>query len=652
MMAFDGAVAGPMDDPKAEIELSAERVTWRDVTTEGLVARVRVDSAGADIQALRARFSEGTVTATATLPFVDDATGHVAASWSGLDVASALSAGIPDLNLVPAAVSSGELEIDGVLVEPATWTGSLRVQMEAEPNSPGRVSVAGGVTLDMRDSTWRLESQPTLAGVAPIRIEAGGRLGGGPDGLQAPQGSTDLGPAAQQGIGPGTIEGTVRLLSTDAPGLFSALRTIGIATIADDTVTAGALEADMTLGGRLADPTVRVHVTMRALVGAGVDVASVSARIEGQPVQPRLAFEVETPAGVVAGQRLSDVRAAGLMTGTSMVFEELSASQPMGPGLVTGRGAYDLTTGAYSASIDGADWVLLPTAEQPMAGRLSVSFAGSGTATDLSGTGRATLTGARWQDTVLGNLDASARLDGEAADIEARAPDFDATATARIQLDAPYTARVDARAGRLDLTRALQNVATPVPLTGYTSLALGVEGALDGWRAGVATVDIASLEATAGDLPVHITRPSRMRYEGERVFIDQLDADAGGVAFSASGALSAFETVSDTSGLLITLTGGVDQVARAAAAMGLTGVPLTGGAGPVAMFAHLTGSVLAPEVVADLEMGPGSITLEGLPSVTGLQLRAHAKDGWLELREGTAFYQDANIAMTARAPLS
>ena len=652
VLAFDGSVVGPLDDPQAEMDLSAERVTWRGVTTEGLVARVRVDSAAADMETLRARFAEGTVTATATLPFADDAIGHIAASWSEVDVASALSAGIPDLDLVPAAVSSGEIEIDGVLVDAATWSGSLRLQMEAEPNSLGRVSVAGGLRLDVGDGTWRLDGQPTLAGIALFRMEAGGRLGGGRGGLQAPQGSTDRGPTSQQGIGPGTIDGTVRLSTTDVPGLFSALRTIGIATIADDTVTAGTLEADMDVGGRLADPSISVSAIVRGLVGAGVAVASVSARVEGQLIQPRLAFEVETPEGVVAGQRLNDVRAAGLMSGTSILFERLSASQPTGPGLVTGHGAYDLNTGAYSASIDGADWVLLPTAEQPMTGRLSVSFVGSGTGTILSGTGRATLTDARWQDTVLGNLDASVRLDGEAADIDARAPDFDATATARIQLDAPYTARVDARAGRLDLTRVLQHVTTPMPLSGYTSLALGFEGPLDGWRTGAATVDIASLEATAGDLPVHLTQPSRMRYEDERIFIDQLDADAGGTAFSASGALSAFETVPDTAGLLITLTGGVDEVARAAGAMGFTGVPLTGGAGPVALFARLTGSVLAPEVVADLEMGPGSITLEGLPAVTGLQLRAHVEDGWLELREGTASYQDANIAMTARAPLS
>ena len=192
----------------------------------------------------------------------------------------------------------------------------------------------------------------------------------------------------------------------------------------------------------------------------------------------------------------------------------------------------------------------------------------------------------------------------------------------------------------------------PAPVAGYVGLTLGVEGPIDEWRTGVATLEVTSLDATTGDLPIHLIQPSRMRYEEERVVIDGLEVDVGGTTFSVSGALPAFEAVADTPGLLLTLTGGLDEAARAVAATGLTEVPLTGGSGPVALLAHMTGSVQAPTVVADLEMGPGTVTLEGLPELTGLQLRAHAEDGWLDLREGTASYQDATVSVTARAPLS
>ena len=57
-------------------------------------------------------------------------------------------------------------------------------------------------------------------------------------------------------------------------------------------------------------------------------------------------------------------------------------------------------------------------------------------------------------------------------------------------------------------------------------------------------------------------------------------------------------------------------------------------------------------MAADLELGPGSITLQDLPPVSALVLRAHAENGWLELREGAASYQDADVTVTGRAPLS
>ncbi len=102
----------------------------------------------------------------------------------------------------------------------------------------------------------------------------------------------------------------------------------------------------------------------------------------------------------------------------------------------------------------------------------------------------------------------------------------------------------------------------------------------------------------------------------------------------------------------MTLTGEVGEVARAAAATGLTDVPIEGGTGPVALLARVNGSFESPLVAADLELGPGSVTLRDLPPVSGLALRAHAENGWLELREGAASFQEARVTVTGRAPLS
>ena len=59
-----------------------------------------------------------------------------------------------------------------------------------------------------------------------------------------------------------------------------------------------------------------------------------------------------------------------------------------------------------------------------------------------------------------------------------------------------------------------------------------------------------------------------------------------------------------------------------------------------------------PVFAADLEAGPGSVTLQDLPPISDLRLRAHVEGGVIELREAVASYQGANLSATGKAPLS
>src|SRR6185436_3412410 len=85
---------------------------------------------------------------------------------------------------------------------------------------------------------------------------------------------------------------------------------------------------------------------------------------------------------------------------------------------------------------------------------------------------------------------------------------------------------------------------------------------------------------------------------------------------------------------------------------GLTKAPIVGGSGPVALLARVTGSIETPVVAADLEAGPGSVLVDGFPQVSDVRLRAHAEDGWVELREANASFQGANLTATGKAPIS
>ena len=667
-VTFRATAEGPMGDPESAVDVASPRVSWGGLVATDLSARARVRGEMADVEALEFGFSNGTVTAAASLPLEAGARASVNAAWTGVDAALATRAAAPGSELLPAAVASGRADLRGVLTDLSTWDGEGRLQLTPGRNARGRIAVAGDLRLALRPGRWHLEGHPRVAGAVPIRLIADGpvgrlrqdRVAQRPDqpvlagrsaladrpGAHA-EASATAGPPPLRGLA-----GTLQVDETDLPTLLEALRTTGLAEVPADAITSGVFGADFDLGGTLAAPSITGQVTASDVAGSQVSVASLTAAVSGQPLEPMLDVRIDAPALVIAGQSLNDVRAVGTMSGTSIALTDLSANQPGAPGVVTGSGSYDVDTGGYTVVLGGMEWQLMPTADQPLAGRLTLGFEGSGTVDAPRGSGDLRLTDAVWQEMNLGTIDASVELEGQSAVIDARAPDFDATASARVQLDAPYATAAVVNSGRLDLARVLQGIDTPAPVAGTAGLMLRFDGPLDAWRTGTARLEMTSLDATAGNLPLRLAQPARMRYAGERVFVDSLEVDAGETRLSATGDLDAFEPSRASAGVLVTLTGEVGEVARAAAATGVTDVPIQGGSGPVALLARITGSLESPLIAADLELGPGSVTLRDLPPVSALVLRAHAENGWLELREGTASFEDAALTVNGRAPLS
>ena len=396
-----------------------------------------------------------------------------------------------------------------------------------------------------------------------------------------------------------TLDGTVHIGETPLLALFDVLRTTNLADIPSDVVSSGTLQADLQLSGRLLDP--------------------------------RIAFDA---------------------TADNVTVTDAGAS-----GGLTATGTYAVNSEEYTATVNARDWPLVPTSERPLAGRLDVQFTGAGTVDNPRGEGELALREGRWEEITLGDITAHATLDGRTAILDARAPEFSATAAGRVGIDAPYPATIDLRADQLQLSELpwAGSFGPGVPhIIGTTTFTAHVEGPLESWRRGSGTVEIASLEAAAGELPIRLVEPARLGYMDDRVRIERLEATLGETRLSASGELPLSDAPpgAPASAVLMTMTGDVGEIARAAAATGLTELPLIGGTGPVALLARVTGSVETPVIAADLEAGPGSVTVEGLPPVSNVLLRAHAESGWLELREANLSYQGANVTATGKAPLS
>ena len=626
-VTFEAQASGTFDDVGTRLSISSERLSWQNLTATDLAARARITSASAEVEELGFGFVGGRATATASVPFDPEAAGRVSAAWKGIDAAEAAKAMTSGANVLPAAIVSGDLNAEGTGIDVARWSGKARLMIAPGRNARGRVALAGDLSLGIADGKWRLDGRYRVGGVVPLTLTLNGNLDN-------------------------AVDGTIHVGQTDMPALVDMLNSAGLSNIPRDAIKSGMFDGDVHVGGELADLMVDGQAVVDDVASAQAHASVVQVDFSGRPVASQLQFRVEAPAPVVADQQLQDVAAAGRLIGTQLVIDEVSASQPSTSGLLTANGTYDLRSGRYTANLQGAQWRLDRPADQPVAGTVDVRFAGEGTLDDPRGTGQVTVREAMWGDSPLGSLDASVELDGGAARIDARAPEFATNATGRVQLQAPYDTSVDVSTQELDLSQVLKFVDTPATVSGTTSLTLHAELPLQTWRSGSVTLDVVSLDALAGDLPVKLDGRSRIRYDAERVHVDRLDLTAGDVAVSASGSLPVFEPAPDSPALLLTATGNVDEVVRAATALGLTQLPVTGGDGPVALLSRLTGTIQQPVVSADLEMGPASIALEDSPAVSRLIVRAHAENGWFELREGAAEYEGSQLSATGRAPLS
>lgn len=637
-LAMDARITGPTGEPEVDLQVGTDRLTWQRVAITELSAQARVTPAAAEVRTLEFGLEGGRVTASGLVPFEAEAPGRVSASWSGVDAAGLVAAFSPGTGVLPAGTLAGQLEAEGLIAAMDRWSATGMVSAAPRPNARNRLSLRGGVRLALDEGRWRLEGSPVVGGVAPIDVAVQGQVS----------------PLRTAGRTPrrSTIAGAVRLGRTDVPDLLDVLRVTSLASTAEDVVGSGAIEADMQLAGSLADPTIEAQARLRELASPQFETKAIDVTLSGRPLARRLELAIGSGGALVAGEAVSDIRAAGRLADTALVVDELFAGQPMTAGLLTAAGRYNVGTGDYMASLEVTDWQLTPTAERPLAGRANLRFAGEGTVSEPRGTGHVRLRGAVWQEVGLGDLEAGVRLDGRMASFQARAPQLQAEADGQVQLDAPYAAVVDLRAEEIDLARALRGLEPPTPVAGTAMLTAHAEGPLETWRTSSATVEVVSLDATAGDLPVRLLEPARLRYAAERVVVDRFEAAAGDMRISASGELPAFGAAADAPALVVEATGDVGDVARAAAATGVAQVPVTGGDGPVALLARITGSLQEPVVAADLEVGPGSVTLQDVPSVSGLRLRAHAEDGWIELREAGASYQGATVSATGRAPIS
>jgi len=649
-LAFDVRAQGPLDAPVADVHATSGRIDWERMSLTDILLQSQVTADAADVETAQFTVAGGRTTAKGQVPFAD-ADAHLTAAWTGIDAAALTSAVAGSLEMVPTGTLSGDAEANGPLTRLSQLTATLRLHAEGGTTAHGRLAIPGDTRFEVSQGRWKIQSRHRAGGTLPIVLAAGGELN-------------------EDAVANSTLVGRLDVDWTNVPPLFRMLRTAGVLTVEDPLLSAGIVSGTVKLGGRLAAPTIDADVHALDLASMQFSVPDLRATASGEVTRSQLVFRVDAPSAVIADEQITELRVGGGLAGDVLTIEALSASQASDAGRVRLAGTYNLRTQQYSANADVMQWTVAPTADRPLAVQLDAMFSGTGSVEQPHGTGSLRATRISWNGSSAGDLDADVEIDGDAANIHARAPDLNSQLTARVNVRTPYVTTADLRGDNIDLEKLLPRSSSPTPLTGRLTLTAHADAPLAQWREGSARAEVVALEAAAGDLPIRLAQPAAVRFADERVWIDRFEALAGATRISAAGVLPAFDVSprprgaaaassgADLSGprgseaLSITADGDIGEAARAVAATGLAMVPITAGSGPLALRARVTGSVEKPVIASDLDVGPGSVTLEGLSTATDLRLRAHLENDVVDLREAHAAYEGAALDATASIPLA
>jgi len=649
-LALDVHATGPFAGPAADIRVMSSRLEWQRLALTDVAVTSHVNADAASIGEAALTIAGGRVTASGQVPFAD-ADAHITASWHGVDATTLTAAVAGPVQMAPTGTLSGELSAVGPLAEIAKWSADIMLRADGGVTRRGRVAIPGTTHLQVADGRWRVEARHRAGNTVPFVLVAGGTLN-------------------STAVASSTLDGRLDISDTNIPPLLRLARTLGVAEVDADVVSGGIVSAAVKLGGRLASPTVDADIHGLDLAGMQFSIGELRANASGELTTPRLAFTAEAPSAVVADEQVSNLRLAGGLDGNVLTVQSLSASQAVRGGELSASGVYDLRTMHYDAMLNVARWTVAPTADRPLSAQLDAAFTGAGSLNEPHGMGSLRATNLSWDGTSPGDIEANVRLDGMAADIDARAPDLNTRVTARVAVRAPYQTSADLRADNVDLRRFIPPSASPTPLTGRVTLAAHADVPLEQWRNGVARVDVTALDAAAGDLPITLAEPAHLRLEGQHVHVDRLEVNAGMTRLSASGELGLMERGpaggnqagirpapsavegDPGSGIRITATGDIGEAARAVAAAGLADVPITQGSGSLALRARVTGSVDNPLLAADVDVGPGSVTIKDLSTATDLRLRAHLEKDVVDVQQAHAAYEGAVLDATGSIPLA
>ena len=597
----DLAVAGNADLTTAGLNASASLRTtaarWNGTAVDQLDAAVTLTPTAVRLDDLRLETAGGVLTAEGRVARTAEWPGRLEAAWSGLNLDRLLTSLRPAAPALPAA-AQGSLSAQWAALDPRSVTLSAENRLIDGPGA------SGGLRFDAAGGQWRVTVDQRFDAAAHVSGAIEGAIAAGADFGQGGWGDTSLAGAVT--VACWDLEQCSRLVPA-LPGRHAGPAVLGSAT------------ANVDVGGSLGSPVLTAELEAPALTAGPLPVNDLVARID---------LDRE-------GLEISAVRFA------------------LGDNEATGDGSVRWEDGAINGSLAAMVSDLSTLAPIGLAawwpsGRGRIEVAAGGHLDRVTADATFAFDQVTAADRDLGNAVGGAQFDAaEGLRIDARFPDLAATVEASLDLaggERAFAVRGDISDG--DLTRL---ISPDVPVSGRVTLEATAAGAMADSAATRAQLTITELAGAVGDLEFGLVEPAAIRYDGDGLRVDGLEALFGRSRLRVDGGLNR----SGGSALRANLDGAAADLARLATIAMAPGspAPAVDAAGDVAAELTASGSLNAVELTGDVRIDGGSLAVGDQPAVTDVTLRATLRDGSFHLDTLQASWAGAAIDGSAELPL-
>jgi outer membrane protein assembly complex protein YaeT len=333
------------------------------------------------------------------------------------------------------------------------------------------------------------------------------------------------------------------------------------------------------------------------------------ARGEGPLTAPRIEAAVTGRDLAAYGEPVGALAAELRYTHPRLEVSALRILRPEGLGEVSGSAAYDLDSRDYSVNLRGAAIVV----QRPEASAaVDLRFEGAGRIEDPTAEFTIAARNVVAQERSVGELAVRGTLANRHMAMRIEAPQFRTTAAARLAIDAPHAASLEADVENFELPQDF-------PVRGSITAHFEAAGELERWQEGTAAVTVSAVRLDTPAGAVRNVEPIRLSYRNHLAEIASLELASAGARASLRGTLPG----------ALSMEGEADL-----AALAIQGLEA---AGHLHWTAALTGDFERMTPAAQITLREGRLAAPGLPQpLERVALEARLNGGLLQVERISA----------------